>query len=388
LTSVQKERRMALNMQSIDYLNGLNYRLPMLKSVGFKYGTDDFTNSKRQYAATLGFNSGKVIREQLSLKTAQINLYQAKRDVLLNQVIQERYELMVDAYFSQTLLENQRQLDTLLNQKNTVLKTSLQKGISIRIKDLAETEDDITSLRAATAEMKKIQALSYQRIQDFVGVQSPFVLNFDNFISASKMEEILNTIKTHKSLQTPELRVSQNRMNLSQAELRIEEANFKQVFDGFQLIYQQNEKTDFFAKDFSFRVGFNMPLKANFRPKQNELLLDLKTTEIELQVATYETERQLKTQLLTLENLIKQYRQSFDAHRNSLVNNILNTPSVWATLSPMDMIDLKIIQQKKVLEVSKNQYNLVQAYIKLLVLTGDLTYAPYRNYLSNNLEKW
>ena len=76
LTSVQKERRVTTQLQTIDYLNGLNYRLPMLKSVGFKYGTDDLTNSKRQYATSLGFNTFKIIREQQSLKTAQINLYQ------------------------------------------------------------------------------------------------------------------------------------------------------------------------------------------------------------------------------------------------------------------------------------------------------------------------
>ncbi len=388
LSSIQRERRITTNVQTIDYLNGLNYHLPMLKSLGFKYGTDDFTNTKRQYSTSLGFNGFKVIRGQEALKNAQINLYQAKRDALLNQVIQERYENLVNVYFSQTILDNQHLLDSLLNQKNMVLKTSLQNGISIRVKDLAETEDDINSLRVAAAEMNNVQTLSYQRIQDYVGTQSPFVLNFDNFISIAKLEEIVNTLKTHKNLQTPELRINQNRINLSQSELHLEEAQFKQFFDGFQLIYEQKNITDFAAKDFSFRVGFNVPIKGNFRPKQNELLLNIKENENELQLTTYEAERQLRTQFLLLENLIKQYKFSLENQNNSLVKNLMNTPSVWATLSAMDRVDLKIIQQKKTLETMKMQFALVNQYIKLLVMTGELTYSPYRNYLSNGLEKW
>lgn len=388
LSSVMKERRVMNNLQTIDYLNGLNYRLPILKDVGFKYGTDDLTNTKRQYATSLGFNTFKIIKEQASLKNAHINLYQAKRDMLLNQVLQERYMDMVDAYFSQNLLDKHNQLDSLLNQKQTVLKKSLQKGLPIKVKDLVETEDDLLNVRLALSEMNNVWSLSHQRIQEYVIVQKPFVISFDNFISITKLEEILHVIKTNKNLQTPELKINQSRINVSKSELRLEEAQFKQYFDGFQLIYQQKNKTDFSSLDFSFRIGVNFPIKSNFRPKQNALLLDLKETENDYQFALFQTERTLKTQLLMMENLIKQYRSSLDALNNSLSINLLNTPSVLATLLPADIIDLKIIQQRKNIELVKMNYGLLKEYIKLLVITGDLTYSPYRNYLSNNLEKW
>lgn len=388
LTSVQKERRIIAHLQTVDFLNRLNYRLPLLKDLGLRYGTDDFTNAKRQYAASFGLNTFKIIKEQQALKNAQLSVYQAKNDLSLSQVVQERYVNMVDVYFSEALLARQQALDTLLNQKNTVLKTSLQKGISIKVKDLVETEDDIRNLRRDLSEMNNIQALSYQKIRDYTGIQSAFVLNFGNFITLSKLEEILNTLKTHKNFQLPELKITQSRINLSQAELRLEEASFKQVFDGFQLIYEHKNKTDFSTQDFSFRLGFNIPIKGNIRPKQNELLLEIKEAENDYQTVFFETDKQLKTQILRIENLIKQYRFSLETLNNSLSNNLLNTPSVLATLSPSDVIDLKIIQQKKNIELAQTHYQLIQEYIKLLDITGDLTNAPFKNYLSNNLERW
>jgi hypothetical protein len=388
LSGVQKERRMVSSLQSVDYLKRLNYRLPILKDLGLKYGTDDLTNSKRQYSASFGFNTFKIIKEQQSIKAAQLSVYEAKKDLVLSQVVQERYINIIDIYFSQNILSHQRLLDTFLNKKNEVLKTSLKKGIPIKVKDLVETEDDIRGLRLLAAEMDNIRLQSLQRVKDYMGVQNPFTLVTDNWVTVSKIEDILNAIKTNKNYQTAELKISQSRMNLSQAELRLEEASFKQFFDGFQLIYEHKSKTELTTQDFSFRVGFNIPLKGNLRPKQNELLLDIKEAENAYQMTFYETDRQTKTQILRIENLIKQYRLCSETLNTSLSNNLLNNPSVLGTLAPSDIIDLRIIQQKKNIELTKTQYELMKEYVKLLDLTGDLTFAPYRNFLSNSLEKW
>jgi hypothetical protein len=388
LTSVQKERRVTTSSQTLDFLNKLDYRIPILKDMGLKYGTDDLTNSRRQYSASFGFNTFKMMKEQQAIKNAQSSVYQAKRDLVLSQVVQERYMNITDVHFAETILSHQRTLDTFLNQKNTVLKTSLQKGISIKVKDLVETEDDIRNLRGALAEMDNIRLLSYQRIKEYMGVQSPFTLVSNSFVTVAKVEEVLNSIKANRNYQTAELKMSQSRMNLSQAELRLEEASFKQFFDGFQLIYEHKSKAEFSTQDFSFRVGFNIPLKGNLRPKQNELLLDIKDSENEYQTVFYETDRETKTQILRIENLIKQYRLCFETLNTSLSNSLLNNPSVLANLAPSDIIDLKIIQQKKNIELVKSEFELVKEYIKLLDITGDLTYSPYRNFLSNSLEKW
>jgi hypothetical protein len=388
LTSVQKERSVVANLQTIDFLNKLNFNLPILKEIGLRYGTDDISNAKRQYASTFGFNSFKLIKEQKSIKNAQLDVYQAKKDMLVSQAIQERYVYMTDAYFSQTLLNYQRSLDTLLSQKNTVLKTSLKNGIAIKIKDLVETEDDIRSLKMASTEMDNIRVSSFQRIKEYLGLKGDFVLNFNDFVNIQKIEEAINSIKISRNLQSAEMKLNQSKVNLSQAELRVEEAAFKQIFNNFQLIYEHKNKTDFTIQDFSFRVGLNIPIKGNLRPKQNELLLDIKTAENDYQFAYFETDRQTKAQVLKIENLLKQYRLNSETLNNSLSNNLLNTPSVLATLAPSDIVDLKIIQQKKNIELYKTMYQLVHEYIKLLDITGDLALTPYKNYLSNSFEKW
>lgn len=388
LSSTLRERRFTNSQKNIDFANGLNYRLPILSDLGFKYGADDFLKSKQQFTMNLGFNSLKKIREQAAIKDVQINLYLAKKDILTAQIIKERYKDIVDVYCSQSIISNQKRLDTLLNQRSEAFKLALQKGLPVKIKDIVETEEDMRNLRTTLAETQNIYAVGYQRIRDYLGVQHAVALNFDHFISVTKLENVLNTLKITRNWQTPDVKMRQNQINLAQAELKLEEADFHQVFDGVQLVYERAPKNDFSIKDFSYRVGVKIPLKGNFRPKQNELLLDIKEAENDYNFVNYETERTVKMQIIKVENTLKLYYESLGRLNSSLAKSFLTTPSVYATLSATDIIDLKIIQQKKEIELAQVHYKLITDYITLLDMSGNLVYTPYKNYLNDSLEKW
>lgn len=388
LASTQKERRFVNSQKSIDFLTDLNFHTPLLKDLGFRYGADDISSAKQQFALGVGFNSLGMMKKQDALKKAQINRYQSKKEVLTAEVIKERYVDIVDVYFAQTLLAKQQFLDTLLNQRNAAFKLALQKGLTVKIKDLVETEEDLRQLNSDIIETQNIRSSGFYRIKDYLGLQNEFVFSFDNVISVAQIKNIVQQIKGNKTFLTPEIKSLQNDIGLVQAELSLEEASFNQILDGVQLIYEKAPKNDFTIKDFAFRVSFNIPIKGNLRPKQNELLMDIKEAENDYHFMYFETDRKVKMQLMKLDNMLKQYQQSVEKMQKSLAKSFLNTPSVSSTLSPTDIIDLKIIEQKKEIDLVQTQFSLLKEFIALLDLTGDLVKIPYKNYLSNNLENW
>ncbi len=388
LSSSQKERRFVNSQKSIDFLNNLNFHTPILKDMGLRYGADDITNSKQQYAVAFSFNALGMMKKQDALKKAQINKYLSKKEMLTAEVIKERYDDIVDVYFAQILLNKQQFLDTLLNQRNAAFKLALQKGLNVKIKDLVETEEDLRQLSLSLTETQSIRSTGFHRIRDYLDLKSEFVFTCDNLISVPKIKNITNQIKANKALMTPEIKSLQNNIGLAQAELTVEETSFNQILDGVQLIYEKAPKNDFTIKDFAFRLSFNIPIKGNLRPKQNELLMDIKEAENDYHFTYFETDRKVKMQIMKLENMFKQYQQCVEKLDNSLAKSFLNTPSVSSTLSPMDIIDLKIIQQKKEIDLAQSQFSMVKEFITLLDLTGDLVKVPYKNYLSNNLDNW
>ena len=388
LSSTQKERRFINSQKSIDFLSDLNFNTPILKDLGFRYGADDISSARQQFALGAGFNSLGMMKKQDALKKAQINKYQSKKEILAAQVIKERYDDIVDVYFAQMLLAKQRTLDTLLNQRNAAFKMALQKGLSVKIKDLVETEEDLRQLNSSMIETQNIHSLGFHRIKDYLGLQNEFIFSFDNIISVVQINKIVQQIKINKIFLTPEIKLLQNDIGLAQAELSVEEASFNQILDGVQVIYEKAPKNDFTIKDFAFRVSFNFPIKGNLRPKQNEFLMDIKEAENDYHFTYFETDRKVKMQLMKLDNMLKQHQQSVEKMQKSLAKSFLNTPSVSSTLSPMDIIDLKIIEQKKEIDLVQTQFSLLREFINLLDLAGDLVKTPYKNYLSNNLENW
>jgi hypothetical protein len=199
---------------------------------------------------------------------------------------------------------------------------------------------------------------------------------------------IVNSLKINHSRNAPELRAFQHKINLVQSELKLEEASFNSFFDNFQLNYSTKAGSDFSGKDFGIRFGVNIPIKGNFRPKQNEYLLDMKLVENEYQFATFEQDRLIKFQILKVENLLKALKTVTEQANQGLAKTMLENSAVSMRLTAADIIDLKILQHEKEADLVKMNHELVREYLVLLELTGDLAYAPLKNYLSNQLEKY
>jgi hypothetical protein len=388
LASAEKERRIMAGHQTLQFMNGLNYKLPMLKSLGLRYGAEDVSQAKQQYGIAVSFNTFAKIRAQETVKQAQLDLYQAKNDVLLVQIVKERYLNITNVFYTQLELAKQQRLDSLLQTRNATLKLSLQKGIMVKVKDLVETEEHIKTVRSNLINLQNILKTGYQQIQEYVGVQHEIALNFNDFITVSKVESIVNALKSNRLRNSPELRAFQSKINLVQSELKLEETSFNSMFDNFQLNYSTKAGSDFSSKDFGIRFGINIPIKGNFRPKQNEYLLDMKFAENEYNFASFEHDRLIKLQILKVENLLKQYKTVTEQANQGLAKNMLENEAVSMRLAPADIIDLKILQHEKEADLVKINHDLVREYIVLLEFTGDLVYAPLKNYLSNQLEKY
>lgn len=388
LASAEKERRLLAGQQTLQFMNGLNYRLPVVKSLGLRYGAEDVSQAKQQYGIAFSFNTFAKIRAQEIVRQAQFDLYRSKNDMLLVQIVKERYLNISNVFYTQLELGKQQRLDSLLNTRNATLKLALQKGLVVKVKDLVETEERLKTVRSNIIELQNSLKTGYQQIQEYVGVQHEVALNFNDFISVSKVEMIVNSLKINRSRNAPELRAFQHKINLVQSELKLEEASFNSFFDNFQLNYSTKAGSDFSGKDFGIRFGVNIPIKGNFRPKQNEYLLDMKTIENEYNFAIFEQDRLIKFQILKVENLLKALKTVTEQANQGLAKTMLENSAVSMRLTAADIIDLKILQHEKEADLVKMNHELVREYLVLLELTGDLAYAPLKNYLSNQLEKY
>jgi hypothetical protein len=384
LATAQKDERFVLNNQTLALAKGLNYRLPLLQKLDFRLGTDDYGLGQNQYGVGLSFNTFRQIRRLKDYQQVQTGVIEAQNNLYLQQSLMDRYECLYDMFFNKQLIKQYNELDTLLNKKNAVLKEQILRGLDVRIKDVVDNETD----RYATQKILKTYEREWnERYQKLLLLtkQKELDIDFKRFIDYKIIESVVTTLPSITDLNNLEMQVRQKQAALSKAELDIEKADNFRIFNGFQFGLEKKPKDDLFQNPF-FRLNLSVPLMGNMRFKQNELLLQIKDYENRSQLLKTSLQQNAKTQTISLKKLIDEHKSMISQQEKSLINTLLANKKISAEMTASDLLDLKIIQRKGQIDITKSAFSLTQDYISLLNQTGMLINPPMKNYLSIDLE--
>jgi hypothetical protein len=384
LATAQKDERFVLNNQSLALAKGLNYHLPLLQKLDFRFGTDDYGLGQNQYGVGVSFNTFRQIRRLKEYQQVQTDVIEAQNNIYLQQSLMDRYECLYDMFFNKQLIKQYNELDTLLNKKNAILKEQILRGLDVRIKDVVDNETD----RYATQKiLKTYEREWHERYQKLLLLtkQKELDIDFKRFIDYKIIESVITTLPSVTDVNNLDMQVRQKQTALSKAELDIEKADNFRIFNGFQFGVEKKPKDDLFQNPF-FRLNLSVPLMGNMRFKQNELLLQIKDYENRSQLLKTSLQQNAKMQTNSLKKLIEEHKSMISQQEKSLINTLLTNKKISAEMTASDLLDLKIIQRKGQIDITKSAFSLTQDYISLLNQTGMLINPPMKNYLSLDLE--
>ena len=162
-------------------------------------------------------------------------------------------------------------------------------------------------------------------------------------------------------------------------------AKSNQLLDFVQAKYI-GKSENLFEDNLSIGLAINLPFFAAARQdksefyfektiKQNSLNDALKKHQLKVSFAKNEFE----TSKVNYTVLQKQYE-------NSSVTSIYKAYQKMEGVSPLLLLNLKILQNKKDIEILKFEHELYKAYIEFLSLNEQLFQEPLLNYLSPSLE--
>ena len=384
LATAKTDNKLAYNQQLPDFINTLNYKLPLIRKLEFRAGADNFDLSGQQYGIVVSPNTFGQRKQQAAMKAVEINRNEAENAVFAHEALMERYQALVEINYTNTLKQKQKNLETLLNQKNTTLKSMIQRGLEVRLKDIADTENDRYAVQLSLLQLDINAANSNEKLRQFMGTNNEVLINFDNIINVKGIEKIVNSIKINKTIQTPDMQLAKSEMEYKKAELNLENAANKGILSSFQIVDAPKKNDPF--NNFGVRFTLNIPLFDNNRLKKNELAIDVKKAENKEQLLNQDNQKTIKYQIQSIENNIKKYRIYADKAENSLIKSLLDNAKLTAEMNALELLDLKLTQQKTEVELAKIEYTILQEYLDLLSSTDLLGKMPYKNYLSSGLE--
>ena len=384
LATAKTNAQLTYNQQIPHLINGLNYKLPLLRKLEFKIGADNFDLTGQQFGIAVSPNTFGQMKRQEAMKKIEINRVEAENNVFIQDALFERYQALVDARFAMELKIKEKALETLLTQKNATLKSMIQQGLDVKIKDIADTENDRYAVQLALLQLETNVAGNDEKLRQFMGSSKDIFIVFKNVVRVNDMEKMVKDIKNTQLLQTPDMLLAKAEKDAKRASLDLENASNKEILSSIQVVDAPKKGEPF--NNFGVRFTLSVPLVGNSRLKRNELLIDLKKAENKENLLSINNQNAIKYQIVKIENLIKKYRIYADKVENSLIKNLLANARLTAEMNATELLDLKITQQKTEIELDKIEYNIMSEYVILLNNTSLLGAIPLKNYLSIGLE--
>lgn len=388
LASVNQDEQWRLSQQTITWFGQQNHQSPLLQKLEFRLGSNDLSLTRQQYGIRASPNAFGLSKYQRQYQQAQSGVLQAEAEVYWNEALLQRYEAIVAYHFAQELAAANQKLDSLLQTQEQVFRSMLREGLELKIKDVVENEQDRQALQLDRTKYQHEREQAQVAIRQFIAGSGELNLELQNFITVARIEQALASMVNGLEVPLAEAKIRQAQLSLVQSEMDLLKMRNREYISFFQFGYERAPKTPTLDDDLFLRLGLNIPLNTKNRMKNNELNLEMYEVNAKNTLALSRRKQEVDLQSSKVRQLLQEYKLLKEQEEKNLLLQILADPTLRASVSPAELVEIKLLQQKKQVARLKLSQELTQEYVQLLYLNGQLMQKPLLNYLSTNLEPW
>ena len=381
LSSINKSELAVKDSTTSSLLNSKNYNIPLIKSAQFRLETRRFIETFQEYSLRIKPNT---LREQSSQKNIYSNKIQEvhlENKIEINQDLKSRYLFALDYIFNNKmealLLTKQQQI----NDKLTLLGHQVFDE-NFEIKEVIASEEDLLATHLKIIQLKKTREDQEEYLKKVFGLDA-VPIETTNLISPEQIIDF--PISDSVSYEYSFLSLQKLKMNTLENEMNLSIAKSRQLLDFVQAKYI-GKSENLFEDNLSIGLGINLPFFGAARQDKSEFYFEktVKESKLNNELKNY----QLKVSFAknAYNTSIVNYTILKKQNENSSVSSIYEAYQKMDGVSPLLLLKLKILQNKKDIEILKFEHELYKAYIEIVSLNEQLFQEPLLNYLSPSLE--
>jgi hypothetical protein len=397
LETAAGETRVAQNEALQSLAGRLKMHDPLLRQIALRVGINGsvlgdtiygYLRNEDTYQLQIGFNSLRERQRQRKVKYARVAAISAETQVLHQEALVARYEALAGYLFTAPRQAACRRLDTLLEKEHRILREMLTTGVlDVKVSKVLGTEEDRNRNRATMQQLDNTLALEKSRLQQFVGEFSS--IDRSDLVSAADIRANIAALRAQEPSAThPLIAQKQAEFQLENAGLNYITAQNRQILNNFSVGYQdplylERPKRFNTFNNFNVRVGLTVPLPSNNRYKRADALLDLREAQNDMTWVREEVANDLAIQLVQLDNLLRQHDLLQTQMEESLIRKMLDNQTLRGQLTPLEIVELEIAQQKLTVSQASILAEIATEYVRLLEVSGAAAQNPQINYLSS-----
>ena len=381
LSSINKSELAVKDSTTSSLLNSKNYNIPLIKSTQFRLETRRFIETFQEYSVRIKPNNFREISSQKNIYSNKIQEVHLENKIEINQDLKSRYLFALDYIFNNKmeafLLTKQQQI----NDKLTLLGHQVFDE-NFEIKEVIESEEDLLATHLKIIQLKNIREDQEEYLKkvfglDAVPIETTDLISPEQIIDFPISDSVFYEY-TFLSLQKLKMNTLENEMNLS-----IAKSN--QLLDFVQAKYI-GKSENLFEDNLSIGLGINLPFFGAARQDKSEFYFEktVKESKLNNELKNYQLKVSFAKNAYNIS--IVNYTISKKQNENSSVSSIYEAYQKMDGVSPLLLLKLKILQNKKDIEILKFEHELYKAYIEIVSLNEQLFQEPLLNYLSPSLE--
>lgn len=376
-----------LNRQNekIGFLNTTSSNTPFLDKIELRTETDEFEATRQQYSLRFYPNGWGETKSGKNVYETTLRCNETERDLVFHQALKRRYTLVVDFLHSRNLLELNKKLLILYEDRIHVLR---RKGGSVDfdINDLIEAEDDYIRMQLKLIELENRKNSIEDEIRLYISKDA--AIDFDP-------KTIAGTESLSKAIQQPGVfpendhvyvRDSLASCELARCSYDLEKARSRKYL-GFFEVHYDNEKRHNSREAVLLELGFRLPFINSDRLDTNRRMLDYLTEKGRHE----ELKRNLseKVSLLSedVKRLLQQYELLKAKKESGNAESSMESYQQLEGVDPLILLKIKESMVERDITLEEIQYAIYTTYIEFLDLTGKLSEKPLKNYLSSLQEE-
>lgn len=366
---------------TINYLDNKSFRLPFFDQVSLRLNTEGFYYQPHSYQLRFRNNSIAMMRSQYKGSLVRKQIENIEYDILSQTGFKERYNLLIDLYFQQRKDSMLLELNKVLKDKKNYFVKELSLGLSNKVEDILEIDEDILKTEAEMLINKEDQKLTQALLDELLGKNT--TINFGDFISAEKAQ-ISTEGMTQNIDESALLRKRKMEVELNEWKRKSSIRSNYNLLNFWSVEYQDSlKKNDLLETRISFGLAINIPV-----PNSNKIKIQNAKLEVLEAEKKYEADKiKLTKNIHEAKIRVKKEWNTISAQKLHLEEFLkiydMNKLNQQAGMNPYLLYKIKTIELKKKLDIESNTAKSIKAYIDLMDQMGEL---GKRNCLSNAME--
>ncbi|MEM6966898.1 MAG: hypothetical protein AAF573_19190 [Bacteroidota bacterium] len=386
LASAKDQYLLELQRGRVDFLRENNPKLPLMDELEFRTETNDFQVSEQEYALRARFHTKDQQRAQANFNQAQIELKSIEEQILLNELLKERYVGIMEGMYFKQLLAAKNEEKLILEDRLVVLKKSVQLP-KFDILDLIDAEDELHSAERDILRLENSIAENEAQILRWTNQLGTLSENDLQLIDIEEVMRVVRSVPQDPSINHASLIKRNLNIALATREQAIRRAREENSWEFFQARIGGTDDSGF-RQSFTLGLGLRIPV----RNQQEDDLIALEYEKIDEKAKYEELQRALKNQMAQIRTEIENQFRLYELLGSQLEDNqaeeVLKQYQKIAGVSPLALLQLRGNRFAKELEQFRIKQDIYRLYIELLDASGKMMEMPLRNYLMASLPQF